>query len=199
MALKIETDTIYLSEEEYLATEENSEVKREYIDGHVYAMAGASNDHGRLAGNIFGEFRNHLKGSPCEAFIADTKVKIGRDYVYPDVLVDCSNMKGTGHFSTSPLIIVEVLSKSTRKTDTTTKLIRYINLPTLQEYVLIEQDYVCVQVLRKSNHWRSEYYFLGDEVTFTSIGLTLTVEEIYDRVDNADMVEFRQEKSQLES
>lgn len=199
MALNIETDNIYLSEEEYLATEENSEVKREYIDGHVYAMAGASNDHGRLAGNIFGEFRSHLKGSPCEAFIADTKVKIGRDYVYPDVLVDCSNMKGTGHFSTSPLIIVEVLSKSTRKTDTTTKLIRYLNMPTLQEYVLIEQDYVCVQVLRKSNHWRSEYYFLGDEVTFTSIGLTLSVEEIYDRVDNADMVEFRQEKIRLES
>jgi Uma2 family endonuclease len=100
-------------------------------------------------------------------------------------------MSGDDYFSTSPKIIVEVLSRSTRKTDTTTKLVRYINLPSLLEYVLIEPDMVSVQVLRKSNHWRSEYFFLDDLVNFESIGLTLSVEEIYDRVDNADMNEFR--------
>ncbi|WP_026602593.1 hypothetical protein [Methylomonas sp. 11b] len=87
-----------------------------------------------------------------------------------------------------------MLSRSTRKTDTTTKLLRYINLPSLQEYVLIEQDIVPVQVLHRNKRWLSEYYFLGDAVSIESIGLTLNVEDIYDRVDNRDMNEFRQDK-----
>ena len=106
-------------------------------------------------------------------------------------------MSGEDYFSTSPVIIVEVLSKSTRKTDVTVKLLRYINMESIQEYVLIEQDIVSVQVLRRSNHWLSEYYFLGDAVTFASIGVTLTVEEIYDRVDNADMREFKEQNQPL--
>ncbi len=184
-------ESTVLTEEEYLATEMASEIKREFIDGQLYAMAGAGYNHNCLAANILGEFRNHLKGTPCTTFMADIKVKLGKDYVYPDVLVDCSKMSGDDYFSTAPKIIVEVLSRSTRKTDTTTKLVGYINLPSLLEYVLIEPDIVSVQVLRKSNQWRSEYFFLGDLVSFESIGLTLSVEEIYDRVDNADMNEFR--------
>ncbi len=192
MALNKDHDNICITEQEYLATEPASEVKREFIDGQVYAMAGAGYNHNCISGNIFGNFRSHLKGTPCTTFMADMKVRVGKNYVYPDVVVDCGNMAGDDYFSTAPLIIVEVLSRSTRRTDTTVKLLRYINLPSLQEYVLIESDFVSVQVLRKSNHWLSEYYFLGDTVTFGSIGLTLTVEEIYDRVNNADMNEFRQ-------
>lgn len=185
-------ENIYLSEEEYLATEPASEVKREYIDGQVYAMAGAGYNHNCISANMLRELGNHLKGTPCATFMADIKVRLGKDYVYPDVLVDCSKMSGDDYFSTSPVIIVEVLSRSTRKTDTTTKLIRYINLPSLQEYVLIEPDIVSVQVLRRSKHWMPEYFFLGDAVRFESIGLTLPVADIYDRVDNTDMNEFRQ-------
>lgn len=185
-------ENIYLSEEEYLATEPASEVKREYIDGQVYAMAGAGYNHNCISANMLGEFRSHLKGTPCATFMADIKVRVGKDYVYPDLLVDCSKMSGDDYFSTSPVIIVEVLSRSTRKTDTTTKLIRYINLPSLQEYVLIEPDIVSVQVLRRSMHWMPEYFFLGDAVRFESIGLTLPVADIYDRVDNPDMNEFRE-------
>lgn len=185
-------DGIFMTEEEYLNSERTSEVKREYIGGQVYAMAGAKHNHNFILQNIAREFGNHLKGTPCAVFTADTKVRLGKDYIYPDVLVDCSKMSGDEYFSTSPVIIVEVLSKSTRMRDTTTKLIQYINLPSLKEYVLIEQDYVSVQVLRKSKHWQPEYFYLGDQITFESIGLTLTVEEIYDRVDNADMNEFRQ-------
>ena len=198
MALKNGHDSIYLTEEEYLKTEETSEVKREYIDGQVYAMVGAGYNHNCISVNIARKFGNHLEGTPCATFMADMKVRLGKNYVYPDVVVDCSKMMGDDYFSTAPVIIVEVLSRSTRKTDTTTKLLRYINLPSLREYVLIEPDFVSVQVLRKSKHWLSEYYFLGDSVTFESIALTLTVEEIYDRVDNADMNEFREEKRLLE-
>ena len=183
---------IRLTEEEYLLSEELSDSKREYIDGYVYAMAGAGYNHNCISANISRKFGYHLEGTPCATFIADMKLQIGKDYVYPDVFVDCSAMTGNDSFSTSPVIIVEVLSKATRKTDLTVKLLRYINLPSSQEYVLIEQDFVSVQVLRRANHWRSEYFFLGELVTFTSIGLTLSVAEIYDRVDNADMREFRQ-------
>jgi len=194
MALDKPYENDYLSEEEYLATEPAADLKREYIDGRVYAMAGAGYNHNCIAANMLGEFRNHLKGTPCAPFMADIKVKLGKDYVYPDVLVDCSKMSGSDVFSTSPVIIVEVLSRSTRKTDTTTKLIRYINLPSLQEYVLIETDIVSVQVLRRSKNWLPDYFFLGDEVTFESIGLTLPVEDIYDRVDNPDINEFKAAK-----
>lgn len=194
MALEQKYEVPYLTEAEYLATEPASEVKREYIDGQVYAMAGAGYNHNCISANMLRKFGNHLEGTPCATFMADIKVKLGKDYVYPDVLVDCTKMAGDDYFSTSPVIIVEVLSRSTRKTDTTTKLIRYINLPSLQEYVLIEADIVSVQVLRRSKNWMPEYFFLGDEVTFDSIGLTLPVEDIYDRVDNTDMNEFREGK-----
>jgi len=194
MALDKPYENDYLSEEEYLATEPAAELKREYIDGRVYAMAGAGYNHNCIAANILRKFGNHLEGTPCATFMADIKVKLGKDYVYPDVLVDCSKMRGDDVFSNAPVIIVEVLSRSTRKTDTTTKLIRYINLPSLQEYVLIEPDIVSVQVLRRSNNWLSEYFFLGDEVTFESIGLTLPVEDIYDRVDNPDINEYKAAK-----
>ena len=191
-------ESVFMTEEEYLKSELTSEVKREYIDGQVYAMAGAGYNHNCLSTNVAREFGNHLKGSPCATFVTEMKVRLGKNYVYPDVLVDCNKMAGDDYFSTSPIIIVEVLSKSTRKMDTTEKLIRYINLPSLQEYVLIEQQIVSVQVLRRSNHWKPEYFYLGDQVTFESIGLTLPVEEIYDRVDNEDMHEFIQQKQLAE-
>ena len=194
MALNQQPEGDYVSEEEYLATEPASEVKREYIGGRVYAMAGAGYNHNCIAANVLRKFGNHLEGTPCATFMADIKLKLGKDYVYPDVLVDCSKMRGDDVFSSAPIIIVEVLSRSTRKTDTTTKLIRYINLPSLQEYVLIEPDIVSVQVLRRSKNWLPDYFFLGDEVTFESIGLTLPVEDLYDRVDNADINEYKAEK-----
>jgi len=65
----------------------------------------------------------------------------------------------------------------------------------LQEYVLIEQDFVDVEVVRRSEGWQSKHYYLGDEVTFGSIELTLSVEEIYHRVQNEDMLEFLADKS----
>jgi Uma2 family endonuclease len=187
--------TYSLSEEEYLANEQVSEIRHEFVDGQIYAMAGAGYNHNCISANVSSSFINHLRGTPCATFIADMKVRLGKDYVYPDVLVDCGKMSGDDIFANSPVIIVEVLSPSTRKTDTTTKLIRYLNLPSLQEYVLIEQDFVSVQVLRRSQPWQPDYFYLGDTVTFASIGLTLKVEDIYDRVDNKDMAEFRQQQA----
>ncbi len=185
-----------ITEEDYLEGELHSDIKYEYIDGFVYAMSGAKVNHNQISGNVFTEMKIHLKGNLCRPFTSDMKVKTGSKYFYPDVLVDCSNIKGSDTFTEYPSIIVEVLSKSTRKMDETSKKIAYMTIPTLQEYVLIEQDFVDVEVFRKSNDWRSDHYFLGDDITFESIGLTLSVEEIYERVDNEDMTEWLEQKDQ---
>ena len=186
----------FVSEEEYLEGEKIAELKHEYVDGHIYAMAGAHSNHNVLSGNVHGEFRNHLKGKPCRAYMSDMKVRIanGSKYYYPDVLVNCPPVNG--YFTETPTIIVEVLSNSTRRIDETEKRLAYMQIETLEEYVLIAQDFVQIEVIRKSEGWKSAKYFLGDEVIFTSIGLTLSVEEIYDGVDNADMVEWLKQKGE---
>ncbi len=181
----------FITVEEYLNGELISEVKHEYVDGQVFAMAGASKNHERISGNFFAEFRSHLKGSTCESFGADLKIKtpLG-SFRYPDCMVVCDDDSENEYYTTLPKIIVEVLSRSTRKTDETVKLIEYINIPTLEEYVIIEQDVVDVTVYRKSDDWRSAHYFLGDKIHFESIDLTLSVKDIYDRVQNEDVIDF---------
>lgn len=184
-----------ISEQEYLEGEKLAETKHEYIDGYVYAMSGASINHSTIAGNVHTALNIHLKGKPCRPYTADVKVKAGSNYFYPDVMVDCSNLDGSSYFTETPVIIVEVLSKSTRQNDKKYKRSTYLQLQTLQEYVLIEQDMANIEVQRRVNGWQPENYFLGDDITFESIGLTLTVEEIYDRVQNTDMTEWLQQKA----
>ena len=186
----------FMSEEEYLEGEKIAALKHEYVDGHIYAMAGAHSNHNSLAMNVSVAFSNHLKGKPCRAYMSDMKVRIGNGskYYYPDVLVNCPPVNG--YFTETPTIIVEVLSNSTRRIDETEKRMAYMQIETLEEYVLIAQDFVQIEVIRKSEGWKSAKYFLGDEVTFTSIGLTLSVEAIYDGVDNADMVDWLKQKGE---
>lgn len=181
-----------ISAQDYLSGERISEIKHELIDGQAYAMAGASINHQRICSNLAGEFRSHLKGSSCEAVSADTLVNIGENFYYPDVMVVCDFDESQPYCTQSPVIIVEVLSKSTRRKDLTTKRLDYINIPNLLEYVLIEQDFVNIEVLRKNRDWQGSHYVLADKVHFESIDLTLSVEEIYERVQNEDMTAFIQ-------
>lgn len=175
-----------MSEQAYLDSEPYSEVRREYIDGYVYAMAGANMNHNRLTGNVFGDIRSHLKGKKCEAVASDMRVKVGQNYFYPDVLVDCQNP--TGYFTETPTIIVEVLSKSTRKSDKTIKFEQYKKIATLQEYVLIEQDFVEVtRYQRQADTWQQSIYYLGDDLPLDSINFSVSIAAIYDRVDNSDV------------
>ena len=186
-----------ITEEEYLKGELTSEIKHEYIDGYVYAMSGASKNHDRIALYLLRKFGNHLEKSPCEPFTSDMKVKVGSKYFYPDVMVVCDDKTQAEYYTESPVILVEVLSKSTRRRDEKLKRMIYQTIPTLQEYVLIEQDFVDVEVCRRSEGWVSNHYFLGEEVTFESIGLTVSVEEIYARVENEDVRTYFEEKQAL--
>jgi len=192
-----------ISESDYLDGERISEIKHEYIDGVVYAMAGASTKHNVISRNILTEFSNHLKQkkSSCYTFSSDMKVKISdvsTRFFYPDVMVVCDINNDNDYFQNSPVIIVEVLSKSTRKNDFTIKMMSYFNIPTLEEYVLIEQDICQVQVYRKKDHWQSTTYFPGDEINFVSIDAPISVEDIYYQVNNSDMESYLKKKMEEE-
>lgn len=191
--------TAFISEAEYLAGEKIAETKHEYIDGEVFAMAGASASHNRISLNVARKFGNHLEDKPCQPYISDMKVKVGTKYFYPDVLVECSGLADDSHVTEKPTLIVEVLSKSTRRMDETTKRIAYTQIDSLLEYVLIEQDFVDIEIIRRRTGWQSEHFYLGDSLTFESIALTLTVEDIYARVNNPELVEWRQLQAEANS
>jgi Uma2 family endonuclease len=197
LAYKLERED-EISVEEYLDGEKVSDIKHEYLDGKMYAMAGASLKHNIINANTFGLLWNHLKGQACFPLSSDMLLEISStQYRYPDIMVVCDDDSSDNDFiRKNPLLIVEVLSKSTRKKDRSEKLKEYLSLPSLQEYVLIEQDIAEIEVQRRNKSWKSSYYFLGDKVTLESIGVTLLVEDIYQRVDNNDMQDFLRQKEE---
>lgn len=178
--------------EEFLAGERDSEIKHEYVDGQVFAMAGASLRHNLICANTSALLWNQLQGKPCYPVTSDMLVKVSdRKFRYPDVQVICDNDPSDDEYvRESPVLIVEVLSRSTRRQDKTEKREEYLALPSLQEYVLIEQDVAEVEVQRRSNDWQSEYYYLGQDIHFESVDATVSVEAIYQRVDNKDVEAF---------
>ncbi len=191
-----------ITENEYLQGELVAKIKHEFIDGEVYAMARASEIHNFLSGNIYTELKAQLKGTPCRAFIADMKVKVAHDFFYPDVMVVCQQddtTKKSDYYQQAPVMVIEVLSKSTRRFDKTAKRLKYLQIPTLEEYVLIEQAIGEIEVFRKKEHWQSSYYYLGDTITFESIGVSVPVEDIYYQVNNEDVLAYLQEKNNTDA
>ncbi len=186
----------FVSEQDYLAGEKISDIKYEYIDGKVYAMAGASRKHNLISNNIARELGNGLKQqkSSCQVFSSDMKVKIntvGTRFYYPDVMVTCDEDEGSDDYYTdTPKLIVEVLSSSTRKMDKAIKMRDYIQIPSLEEYVLIEQELCEVEVLRRHENWKPNVYFLGDEITLSSINITVTVADIYYQINNPEILAY---------
>lgn len=176
-------DYAQVTQADYLAIyANNTKVRYELIDGYAYAMTGASRKHNMVAGNFYFGLRKHLKGHACTPFMGDLKVKAGHNFYYPDVLVDCG--KGDDdYFADDPVLIVEVLSPSTRKFDVTKKILEYRQIDSLQEYVLVEQDFMCVSVCRRCDDWKLSRYLKGDSITFDSIDMTLSVDELYEGVE----------------
>ena len=115
-------------------------------------------------------------------------------------LVVCEEDKqDTSYVKHAPTIVIEVLSPSTRRTDVTIKKEAYLSLPSLQEYVLVEQDKCEIEVFRRKDSWASTYYVIGDTLTLESVDVILTVQEIYDRVLNDDMQKFLAELAEQEA
>lgn len=171
---------VLVSVEEYLEGEKHSQVKHEYVRGHVYAMVGASKAHNRISLNIGYTLDRHLRGGPCNVFVSDVKVRIGEIFYYPDVSVTCSPLDTDPFYSTEPSLIVEVLSPTTEAVDRLDKRLAYQSLPSLREYVLVSQDKREVQVYRRQEKgWDLEVFLEADTVRLESIDFELPLAEVY--------------------
>ena len=178
---------------EYLAFERDSEGKHEYLNGRIYAMSGGSPNHARIAVNLIRELATQLRGRPCEAFGSDMRIRIPESglHTYPDASAVCGEprfVRDVLDHLLNPSLIVEVLSKSTAAYDRGEKFEHYRKIPTLEEYVLFEQDRA-----------RAEHYVRdgvsGDRWGLTvlrgldatlplpSIGCVLALRDVYERVE----------------
>lgn len=175
----------YTDFEAYLEAERDGMTRHEYLDGEIYAMSGASELHNAVNAELFAAIYARLPDE-CRAFMSDMKLKVEQDNkrfaYYPDIMVACGVNEGDPYVRTNPLLLVEVLSPSTRRTDLTEKLMNYSYIPSLLEYVVVHQDNPHVQIYRRRNAWQVEHFFAGDEFSLESIGLVMRVEQIYRKV-----------------
>jgi Uma2 family endonuclease len=185
----IASPDFYITPEEYLAMEEKSTVKHEYIDGYIYAMAGALDSHVTIAGNIFSLLRNHVRGFGCRVYIADMKARIEslNRFYYPDVMVTCDEIdQETPGYKRFPCLIIEVLSNSTEGFDRGDKFADYQMLETLQEYVLINTKKPRVECFRRNDDglWILQSY-VGEKASFQlkNINFAGTMTELYEDVN----------------
>jgi len=176
-----------ISVDDYLAGEEASEIKHEYVGGVIYAMAGVTKAHNRIALNIYTACRARLRGGPCTAFASDLKVRLkfmGDDvFYYPDVVVGCDPRDTDDHFLRYPKFIAEVLSDSTERLDRREKRWGYQAIETLEEYLIVAQDRIEVTLFRRANGWEPQVLArLGQKVQLKSLKLSLLVSDIYEGV-----------------
>jgi Uma2 family endonuclease len=178
----------YLSPDEYLAGEEHSPIKHEYIDGQVYAMVGATDVHVTIALNTATLIRDHLRGKGCRTYISDMKLRVesANRFFYPDIVVTCDPRdRETPLFKRFPCLIVEVLSPSTEAFDRGDKFVDYQLLETLQEYVLISTTRQRVDRFQRNAEglWVLRSFVPGQTVQFTSIDFETNLEAIYEDAD----------------
>jgi Uma2 family endonuclease len=177
-----------VSVEDYLRHEAEGTARHEYIGGRIHAMAGGSERHNLLAGNLFAAFHAHLRGGPCKAYMADFKVRleINREgiFYYPDVMVACQRVGVEQYYLRYPTLVVEVLSPSTENIDRREKLLNYPQISTLDEYVIVAQDAVEVTIHRRAEDWVPRVLTAKDaSLEFRSIKLTLGLGQVYEGVN----------------
>ncbi|OAB60430.1 hypothetical protein AY599_18980 [Leptolyngbya valderiana BDU 20041] len=176
--------------EEYLAIERETPIRHEYCHGLVYAMAGGSGNHSRIAINLLTAFNLHFTDDTCQFFSGDVKLNYAdRFFYYPDAFVTCDRRDRTDpDIKRYPKLIAEVLSPSTEDFDRTTKFEDYQQLDSLEEYVLLSQDTMRVECFRRvetadGTTWKSVTYTAGDRVLLKSIDLEMAIADLYRGVD----------------
>jgi Uma2 family endonuclease len=180
-----EEDPLFMTWDEYLAFEDQTPYRHEYVNGTVYAMSGASLAHNRIAQKLVSAFGAHLEGGPCEPFFLEAKLEIraGSDLImyYPDVMVSCRPEDRADQIVRDPKLVVEILSKSTQHIDRREKALTYQRVAAIEEYVLITQRQPRVIVHRRAAGWRPVTYSgLNAQVEFRSIGLQMSLAKIYE-------------------
>src|SRR5947209_6275225 len=181
----------FLTPEEYLEQERRAEFKSEYFQGETSAMAGGSERHGLIQGNVFAALHQQFRGRPRRVYASDLRLKTPPPplFTYPDVMVICGQPQfGDDRTDTvvNPVLIVEVLSPSTRDYDRGLKFEVYRKLPSLREYVTVAQDKPHIEHWCRSENGRWQLLEVEDlegVIKFDSVGCVLPLTEIYDKVD----------------
>lgn len=174
---------------DYLAAEDTSPVRHEFVGGEIHAMTGGTFRHNRIAGNVFTELSRRFDGTPCQVFINDVKLHVAAaDAVYyPDVFVHCGTaVAGNENLADDAVIVVEVLSDSTESIDRREKLAAYKRLPSLRAYLLISQAEPTVElhVRNAQGAWTAARYVHGETIDEQAIdGGPLTLTAIYRGTD----------------
>jgi len=175
-----------LDERQYLASEAVAAQRHEYVDGIAYAMAGADEQHNRIAGNVFVVLRSAARGTPCGVYISDMKLRVngGRVYYYPDVMLSGEPATPDSLFKEAPCLVAEVLSSSTRAVDTRGKLLTYRGIASLRYYVLVDSERLSVSyyVRSKQGEWLSATLDAGEriDVECGPVTVSLGLSEIYE-------------------
>ncbi len=181
------------TEEEYLAIEHEAVFRSEYIDGEMYAMAGAGEEHGIIAGNIHGTLWQQFKGRPCRVYMSDLRVRVANTglYTYPDVLALCGPseiLHAKGDTLLNPQLIAEVSSPGTAYYDRVEKFRRYQQISSFTDYLLVSQDKMFVEHRQRRADASQDWAVFGydqatDRVELPILAASLTLAEIYDKVE----------------
>ena len=180
----------YLTVDDYLARERSSDTKHEYYAGEIYALAGGSEPHNLIAGNVLASLHAQVRRSPCMVYPSDMRIKIPRTtlYTYADVTIVCGQPQfedDQRDILLNPTVVVEVLSPSTENYDRGKKFQNYRTLPSVHEYLLIAQDSYHIEhyVRQPDNQWlMSEFDALEATLTLPSIECALALADIYEKV-----------------
>lgn len=177
--------------DDYLAQDRAATTKSEYLAGEIIAMGGASSRHVLIATNTARELGNRLKPTQCQVYSSDLRVQAdrGNAFHYPDVAVICGRpeYRDAHHDTvTNPIVIVEVLSRSTRNYDRGDKFASYRRLTSLRDYILIDQQPCHVEHYTRKGESVWEFSELDDcaaEILITSVNIAIPLAEIYAKVD----------------
>ena len=186
---QVETKTY--TAEEYLEAEINSQDRHEFINGEIVLMTGGTPNHNEITSILNAMLRVSLKGKPYSIFASDQRLWVPQfnNYTYPDVMVVARPIElqsGRTDTITNPLLIAEVLSKSTKAYDRDEKFAGYRSIPSFQEYLLIDQYRVQVEQYSKTeaNKWIfSEYSSIVDRLTLTSIPVEISLADLYENIE----------------
>ncbi len=172
-------------EEYFRLDRESNEANYEYIDGHVRMLAGGTPDHAKIAANVIGVLFGLLADS-CSIYTGDVHVSLSPTrYVHPDVSVSCDEWdQNQKEIIKYPCLVVEVLSPSTEAYDRGRKLALYRECPTVHEYILIEPQFISLEIFRreKNNLWTYHAFGPDDIVKLTSVSLQFPLKNIYRNV-----------------
>ncbi|MCU0358531.1 MAG: Uma2 family endonuclease [Cyclobacteriaceae bacterium] len=174
--------------EEYLEFEKSSPEKHEFFRGEIFLMSGAGPRHNVIFSNLFGELAQRLKGKPCRPYGSDQRIYVEQNtlFTYPDISIICGEIVASApdeETAVNPVVLIEILSPSTRNYDKGDKFKLYRGIPTLKEYILVDSEAIAVEIYRinERNHWElEECTALENQLMIPSLSISIPLADIYE-------------------